>query len=88
MKIVYKTTYPNGKVYVGHDKTDCITYFGSPNSSLIAADFSRDERKVRHSGQTLFFVYSTHQENQKKCLNPLQLALSTQWPADMDYADG
>ena len=45
MKVVYKITYPNGKIYVGQDLTDSINYFGSANSSLIAADFTRDQRR-------------------------------------------
>lgn len=45
MKIVYKITYPNGKIYVGKDLTDSINYFGSADSSLIARDFTREERR-------------------------------------------
>ena len=46
MKIVYKVTWPNGKIYVGSDLTDTITYLGSPNAALIAADFpSREARR-------------------------------------------
>lgn len=46
MKIVYKVTWPNGKIYVGSDLTDAITYFGSPNTSLIEADFpTREDRR-------------------------------------------
>jgi hypothetical protein len=46
MKIIYKITYPNGKIYIGKDLTDSINYFGSANSTLIAADFpERDRRK-------------------------------------------
>ena len=44
-KIVYKITYPNGKIYVGQDLTNSINYFGSASSELIAADFSEDERR-------------------------------------------
>ena len=29
MKVVYKITYPNGKIYIGKDLTDIINYFGS-----------------------------------------------------------
>jgi len=30
MKVIYKITYPNGKIYVGQDTTDSLmTYFGS-----------------------------------------------------------
>ena len=46
MKVIYKTTYPNGKIYVGSDLTDDINYFGSADSRLIAADFTREERRV------------------------------------------
>ncbi len=45
MKIVYKTTYPNGKIYVGMDLTDSINYFGSASSDLIAKDFTREQRR-------------------------------------------
>jgi len=45
LKVIYKITYPNGKIYIGKDLTDTITYFGSPNSELIAKDFTRDQRK-------------------------------------------
>jgi hypothetical protein len=46
MKVIYKITYPNGKIYVGKDLTDSINYFGSPNSTLIQADFpTREQRR-------------------------------------------
>ena len=45
MKVVYKVTYPNGKIYVGKDLTGSINYFGSADSTLIAADFTPDERR-------------------------------------------
>lgn len=45
MKVIYKITYPNGKIYIGKDLTDCINYFGSANSSLIAKDFSKEQRR-------------------------------------------
>ena len=45
MKVVYKITYPNGKIYVGKDLTDSINYFGSANSNLIAQDFTRQQRR-------------------------------------------
>ncbi len=44
-KVIYRITYPNGKIYVGKDLTDSINYFGSANSDLIAQDFSREQRK-------------------------------------------
>jgi hypothetical protein len=45
LKVVYKITYPNGKIYVGKDVTDSINYFGSLPDDRIAADFSREERR-------------------------------------------
>jgi hypothetical protein len=45
MVIIYKITYPNGKIYVGQDVTDSINYFGSASSELIAKDFTRDQRR-------------------------------------------
>lgn len=45
MKVIYKITYPNGKIYVGKDLTDSINYFGSANSALIARDFTREQRR-------------------------------------------
>ena len=44
-KVVYKITYPNGKVYVGQDLTDSVNYFGSASSSLVARDFTDAERR-------------------------------------------
>ncbi|HVO96651.1 MAG TPA: hypothetical protein VMT15_01225 [Bryobacteraceae bacterium] len=45
MKVIYKVTYPNGKIYIGQDRTDSINYFGSANNALIAADFTREQRR-------------------------------------------
>lgn len=45
MKVIYKVTWPNGKIYVGSDLTDSITYFGSPDKSLIEADFPTREAR-------------------------------------------
>jgi hypothetical protein len=43
LKVIYKITYPNGKIYVGQDLTNSALYFGSPNSKVIAADFSPEQ---------------------------------------------
>lgn len=45
MKVIYKITYPNGKIYIGQDLTDTIDYFGSPNSKLIERDFTWEQRR-------------------------------------------
>ena len=44
VKVVYKITYPNGKIYVGKDLTDTLNYFGSADSRLIERDFPRQQR--------------------------------------------
>ncbi len=43
-KVIYKITYPNGKIYIGKDLTDSINYFGSADSKVIEKDFSGEER--------------------------------------------
>jgi len=43
VKVIYKITYPNGKIYIGKDLTGTLNYFGSANSKLIEQDFSPDE---------------------------------------------
>ena len=37
-KVIYKITYPNGKIYVGMDLTDSLNYFGSANSHIIGSE--------------------------------------------------
>lgn len=45
MKVIYKITYPNGKIYVGQDLTGSINYCGSANSTLVAADFTKEQSR-------------------------------------------
>ncbi len=45
MKVIYKITYPNNKVYIGKDLTDTLNYYGSANSELIERDFTREEQR-------------------------------------------
>lgn len=42
---MYKIVYPNGKIYVGQDRTNNINYFGSADPDLIARDFDDIERE-------------------------------------------
>jgi len=44
MKIVYKITYPNGKIYVGKDLAYNINYFGSASHAHVARDFTLEEQ--------------------------------------------
>jgi hypothetical protein len=45
MKVIYRITYPNKKIYVGQDVINSIGYFGSPNSAYLAADFTPEQRR-------------------------------------------
>jgi hypothetical protein len=44
-KVIYKITYPNGKIYVGQDLTGSISYFGSPNAKRVEADFTPEQAR-------------------------------------------
>ena len=44
-KVIYKITYPNGKIYIGKDLAGTLVYFGSANSRLIEEDFTREQRR-------------------------------------------
>lgn len=44
-QVVYKVTYPNGKIYVGQDRTGTLNYFGSAESRLIERDFTEKEKR-------------------------------------------
>ena len=45
MKVLYKITYPNGKIYIGQDLTGSLNYFGSAQSRLLEADFTPEQRR-------------------------------------------
>lgn len=43
MKIIYKITWPNGKIYIGKDLTGTVSYFGSADSRIIQSDFTPEQ---------------------------------------------
>ena len=46
MKVIYKITYPNGKIYVGKDSTgDNLRYFGSPDREYLEKDFTWEQQQ-------------------------------------------
>lgn len=45
MKVIYRITYPNGKIYIGKDLTGTLNYFGSADSRLIERDFSPEQQR-------------------------------------------
>jgi len=54
-KVIYKITYPNGKIYVGKDLTNTLTYFGSVNDLLVKKDFTEDQMKSFTITKTILF---------------------------------
>lgn len=45
MKVIYKITYPNGKIYIGKDLTNTLNYFGTADTSTIEKDFTREQQR-------------------------------------------
>ena len=66
MKIIYKITYPNGKIYIGKDLTDTIDYFGSPNRKLVEKDFTREQRRDFTIRKEILFESEDENEINKK----------------------
>lgn len=54
-KVIYKITYPNGKIYVGKDLNNTLTYFGSVNDELVKKDFTEDQMKSFTITKTILF---------------------------------
>lgn len=44
-KVVYKITFPNGKIYIGQDVTDSVHYYGSPSRTAVEMDYPREKRR-------------------------------------------
>lgn len=67
IKVVYKITYPNGKIYIGKDLTNSINYFGSASNALIAQDFTREQlRDFTVRKEVLFESEDTTEINRKE----------------------
>ena len=64
MKVIYKITYPNGKIYIGQDRTGSIAYFGSPNSKLIEKDFTREQRRDFSAKKEILWESETATDNE------------------------
>lgn len=86
-KIVYKITYPNGKIYLGKDLTNSANYWGSAQSNLIAKDFSSEERMDMTIRREVLFMSSSEREINEKEVELIRLLESNdpkvgynQWP--------
>ena len=46
MKVIYKITYPNKKIYIGKDSTgNNLQYFGSANREYIEKNFTWEQQQ-------------------------------------------
>lgn len=64
-KVIYKITYPNGKIYIGKDLANSLTYFGSVNSELVAKDFSEEQMRDFSVRKQIIFVSESAEEINK-----------------------
>lgn len=47
MKVIYKLTYPTGKICIGKDRYGSFRYFGSPDIKVINEDFANLPEHIR-----------------------------------------
>lgn len=64
-KVIYKITYPNGKIYIGKDLTNSLTYFGSVNNDAVAQDFSEEEQRDFSIRKQIIFESESEDEINK-----------------------
>lgn len=62
IKVIYKVTYPNGKIYVGKDLTNSLTYFGSPKCEDVEKDFTEIERQCFTAEKEILYVSKSTEE--------------------------
>jgi len=82
-KVIYKITYPNGKIYIGKDLTNSLTYFGSVNCELVAKDFSEDEMRDFSVRKQIIFESESAEE-----INKIEAQLIVEYGAnnpEIDY---
>ena len=67
--VVYKITFPNGKIYVGKDiggQGHSLRYFGSWSNKLVAQDFSTEQLKDFTLRKTILFESKDKDEVSRK----------------------
>lgn len=69
--VIYRITYPNGKIYVGQDRTNSINYFGSACSALIARDFTHEERQTFTITRDILW-YSDNADRDEVCRKEIE----------------
>lgn len=66
--VVYKITFPNGKIYVGKDvggEGHSLNYFGSWNPALVAADLSPEQQRDLTLRKEIIFESTSRDEVSK-----------------------
>lgn len=76
-KVIYKITYPNGKIYIGKDLTNSLTYFGSVNDALVKMDFSEEQRRCFTITKEILFESESTEE-----VNRIEAKLIVQYGAN------
>ncbi len=76
-KVIYKITYPNGKIYIGKDLTNTLTYFGSVNDFLVKKDFSEEQLKSFTITKEILFESESTEE-----INRIEAKLIVQYGAN------
>lgn len=67
--VVYKLTFPNGKIYIGKDiggNGHSLRYFGSWDNALVMKDFSDEELRDFTIRKEIVFESSLKDEVSKK----------------------
>lgn len=63
--VVYKITFPNGKIYIGKDiggAGHSLRYFGSWNNNLVAQDFTKEHLSSLTLTKEILFESSSKEE--------------------------
>lgn len=76
-KVIYKITYPNGKIYIGKDLVYKLTYFGSVNSILIEADFTNELQQDFSIRKEILFESDSTEE-----INKLEVKFITEYQSN------
>lgn len=67
--VIYKITFPNGKIYIGKDiggKGHSLRYFGSWNNKLVEEDFTKEELSTFTLSKEILFESLDKTEISKK----------------------
>lgn len=67
--VIYKITFPNGKIYIGKDiggLGHSLRYFGSWSSEIVSADFTKEQLASFTLTKEILFESSDKNEVSKK----------------------